>query len=421
MALKLQVVLAQKMILSQEMLQSLNLLGCSTEELHSLLKAKQEENPFLKVQYKQAGHMELLSNTEDSTIDFTQQIMEQLLHLNVSKRLTYILKLILADLTESGFLTQSPKEMAVNFCSSVKEIQEALSLLRQCEPEGLGCANLQEFLTQQAECCPAKVKDLLENYYELFLHQKWHELIRQSGYSREEINEVCSYVSKMRTRPLTGTLNENLLIRPDACISISNGKLRTKFYEHAFPQTFFDYDLEMEQVESMEVKKYLEGYYEKTRIIKEQLEARKETIRKVIEEIVERQSEFFYKGPEFLKSLTMTEIAQNLEVHVSTISRAVREKYISTPYGTLACRHFFTKSNQFLDETKMTVNQVKKHILSSIHSEDKRKPISDQEIVNRLKDQGIPTSRRVIAKYREQLNVPASFKRKELFMLNSGC
>lgn len=130
-------------------------------------------------------------------------------------------------------------------------------------------------------------------------------------------------------------------------------------------------------MESIEVKKYLEGNYEEARILKEQLEIRKETIRKVIEEIVERQTGFFYNGPEFLKSLTMTEIAQKLDVHVSTISRAVREKYISTPFGTLAFRHVFTKSNQFLDESKMTVNQVKKYILSSIHSEDCRKPISD--------------------------------------------
>lgn len=112
MPLKLQDVLTQKMILSQEMLQSLNILRCSTEELHSLLKAKQEENPFLKVQFKRADHIELLSNGEESTGEFTQQIMEQLLHVNVSKRLTYIMKLILADLSEIGFLTQSPKEMA---------------------------------------------------------------------------------------------------------------------------------------------------------------------------------------------------------------------------------------------------------------------------------------------------------------------
>lgn len=421
MVLKLEAIMAQKMILSQGMLQSLNILECSTEDLHSLLKAKQEENPFLKVYYKRAGHIELLGNEEDSTIDLAQQIAEQLLHVNVSKRLSYIMKLVLADLSEIGFLTQPLKEMAVNFRSSVEEIQEVLSLLRQCEPEGLGCANLQEFLIRQSECCPAKVKDILKNYYELFLNQKWFELTRQSGYSPEEINDVCMYVSKMKTRPFTGTQSENLLIRPDASARIVDGKVRMKFYEHAFPQIFFDYDFEEELVESKEVKKYLNSHYEEARILKEQLESRKETVQKVIEEIVEQQTEFFHKGPDLLKSLTMTELAQSLGVHVSTISRAVREKYIETPYGTFAFRHFFTKSNQFLDESQMTVNQVKKYILSSIRSEDKRNPISDQEIVMRLKGKGIQISRRVIAKYREQLNVPASFKRKELFLLKSGC
>lgn len=419
--LKLQPVLKQQVILSQAMLQSLTILGYSTDELHSLLESKQQKNPFLGVQYKHSAPAEFYSNIEDTAIDFTQGILEQLLHLDVSKRLTYITKLVLADLSETGFLTQSPNEMAVNFRASLEEIQQALFLLRQCEPEGLGCANLQEFLVRQAECCPAKVKDVLKNYYDLFLNQRWHELTRQSGYSGEEIREVCTYVAKMKTRPLSGVLNENVLIRPDVSVTVRDGKIRSKFYEHAFPQTFFDCEFGDGLEESIEVQQYLRGHYEEVKVLKEQLEIRKETIRKITEEIIERQEGFFSKGPEFLKSLTMTEISQKLDVHVSTVSRAVREKYISTPYGTFAFRHFFTKSNQFLDESKMTVNQLKKYILTSIRTEDSRKPISDQEIVNRLKEQGIVLSRRVITKYREQLNVPASFKRKQLSRLQSGC
>lgn len=421
MELKLQPVLKQQMILSQGMLQSLNILGYSTDELHALLTSKQEENPFLKIQYKRAGPLEVPSDIIDSTIDFSQQILEQLLHLNVSKRLAYITKLILADLSETGFLSQSPNEMALCFSTSIEEIQQALLLLRQCEPEGLACANLQEFLVRQAERCPEEVKDILENYYDLFLHQKWLELTRQTGYSREELKAVCGYISKMKTRPLAGLRSENRLIRPDVSVSFEGGKLRTKFYEHAFPQTFFDYGFEGGLGENVQVKNYLKSYYEEVKVLKEQLEIRKETIRKITEEIVGRQTEFFRRGPEYLKSLTMTELAEKLNVHVSTISRGVREKYISTPYGTFAFRHFFTTSNQFLDENKMTVNQLKKYILTTIKSEDSRKPVSDQEIVNMLKEKGIDISRRVIAKYRQQLNVPSSSKRKELFLIKSGC
>lgn len=421
MELKLQPLLKQQMILSQEMLQSLSILGYSTDELHSMLLSKQETNPFLKIRYKRTDPIEFLPHMETSTIDFTQQILEQLLHLNISKRLTYMIKLVLADLSESGFLTQSPHDMAVNFRASITEIEEALLLLRQCEPEGLGCVDLQEFLVRQAECCPKKVIVVLENHYELFLNQKWHELTRQTGFSREEIMEVCKYVSKMKTRPLSEMQCENIVIRPDVSVTITGSKMRTRYHEHAFPETFFDYDFEDGYEKNVEVKKYLEHHFGEAKILKEQLEIRKETIRKITEEIVERQTEFFYRGPEFLKSMTMVEISQNLDFHVSTISRAVKGKYISTPYGTFAFRHFFTKSNQFLDENKMTVNQLKKFILSSIKTEDSRKPISDQEIVNRLKEQDIYISRRVVAKYREQLNVPASFKRKELFLLKSGC
>lgn len=421
MELQLKPVMKQEIKLTQGMLQSLNILGYSSDELHSLLMSKQEENPFLKVRYKRTNHIEFSPDIKDCSIDFAQQIIEQLLHLKVSKRLSHITKLILSDLSETGFLTQTPNELALCFRASAEEIQEALLLLKQCEPEGLGCANLQEFLGLQAEKCPSSVKDILENHYELFLHQKWIELTQKSGYSREEIKEVCEHVSRMKTRPLPGIQSENLLIKPDVLVTIKDGMLRTRFYEHAYPQVSFDYNFDGELKERKEVDKYLKNYFEEVKTLKEQLEVRRDTIRKVTEEIVERQADFFRRGPEFLKSLTMTEISQKLNVHVSTISRAVREKYLSTPHGTFAFRHFFTTSNQFLNEDKMTVNQVKKYILLIIKSEDGRKPISDQEIANKLKDKGIDISRRVIAKYRQQLNVPASSKRKELFLLNSGC
>lgn len=415
MELKLQPMLNQKMILSQEMLQSLNILEHSTDELHSLLISKQEKNPFLKLHYKSATHRECPADIRDSSIDFSREIMDQLLHLNLSGRLKYIIKLVLADLSETGFLTQTPNEMALCFRASIEEIHKTLDLLEMCEPKGIGSANLQEFLLMQSKDSPEAVKDILKNYYHLFLHQKWGELTRRSGYSMEDIKNACECISKMKTRPLSRDDNDNLQIRPDAGVSIVKGKLHIHFYEHAFPQLSFDGGFESQIEESIEIKKYLKEHYDEIKVLKEQLELRKETIRKIIEEIVYRQPDFFLNGPESLKSMTMTELSQNFNLHVSTISRAVREKYIMTPYGTFAMRYFFSNSNQFLDETKMTVNQLKKFIFTNIQSEDKRKPISDQEIVNRLKSDGIEISRRVIAKYRHQLNFPSSSKRKNYF------
>lgn len=412
MELKLQPLLKQNLFLAQGMVQYLNVLECSTDELHSLLSSMQEKNPFLKVQFKHSNYKECTSEIKDSSTDFSQEILDQLLHLNLSTRLKYIIKLILADLSETGFLTQKPAEMALCFQALREEIDEALRLLKGCEPEGLGSATLQEFLVLQADKHPTAVKDVLQNYYGLFLHQKWTELSRRSGYSLEEIKEVCGCVSKMKTRPLSGESQEIMIIRPDVSINNRDGKLHIQFHEHAFPQTFFDGEYGEENVE---VKKYLKEQYEEVRILKEQLELRKETIRKIAEEIAKRQVDFFQKGPEALKSLTMTELARSLNLHVSTISRAVKEKYMATPYGTFSFRHFFSTSNQFLDESKMTVNQLKKFIFTTIKTENKKKPLSDQDIAKKLRAEGIEVSRRVIAKYRHQLNLPGSSKRKELF------
>src|SRR5690606_7239100 len=150
----------QNLFLAQGMVQYLNVLECSTDELHSLLSSMREKNPFLKVQFKNSSYKECPSEIKDSSTDFSQEILDQLLHLNLSTRLKYIIKLVLADLSETGFLTQTPAEMALCFQALREEIDEALRLLKGCEPEGLGSATLQEFLVLQADKHPTAVKDV---------------------------------------------------------------------------------------------------------------------------------------------------------------------------------------------------------------------------------------------------------------------
>lgn len=412
MNLQLQSVTTQKILLSQVMWQSLNILECSTEELQAFLQDKQEKNPFLKIRYRNNETWEFANDIKDSSYDFSQDIQEQLLHIDISERLMKIIKLVIADLSETGFLTQTPNEMSLCFKAAVKEINEALELLRNCKPEGLGCANLQEFLIRQSEEMPEKITDILTNYYDLFLHQQWKELSKHSSYSLEDIKEASVYISRMKTRPLDGNGRKVIFVRPDVTISVTENQPTIKFHEHAFPKTFFDYEYEGEPEESVEVKKYLKDQYKEVETIKEQLALRKETLRKIVEKLVIIQEEFLRKGPKYLKTMTMTNLARQLDLHVSTVSRAVREKYILTPYGTFPMRYFFSSCNKFLDETKMTVNQLKGFVFDTIQSEDKSKPVSDQEIVNILKRGGVKVSRRVIAKYRQELNLPASIKRK---------
>jgi len=148
--------------------------------------------------------------------------------------------------------------------------------------------------------------------------------------------------------------------------------------------------------------------------IAKSIEQRRETLTRVVAKIVEKQAAFFQKGAQFLMPMTMKEVAAELDIHESTVSRAVREKYVQTPIGTFALKTFFTSTIQTVTADENTSStQVKNEISKLIEQENKEKPLSDQEIVEQLKTtEGIVVSRRTIAKYRDQLGIPSSSKRK---------
>ncbi|MTD30728.1 RNA polymerase factor sigma-54 [Planomicrobium sp. YIM 101495] len=412
MSLKLETTLKQKMIISQTMVQSLDILSYSAEEIQSWLKEQEEKNPCLKFENYRRDVITLDKDIRGNEDNFIQEVMEQLLGSNISKRTLELVKLILADLSDTGFLTQSREEMSACFRSTIKEVNEAIALIQSCEPKGMACKNLQEFLVLQADKMPIFVKDILSNYYNLFLHQKWGHLSKESGYSLEKIKETAGYISKMKTRPLSREGSGPINVAADITVEICHGELEITLHPHAFPQTAYDFGFVNAWNADKKATRFLRSQMLEAKMLAEQLQLRRETAHRIIEKIVDRQERFFMEEPNQLKSLTMTDLANELNLSVSTVSRAVQSKYVETPHGLFSMRHFFANSNNFLDESKMTKNQLKNFIYIAIKNEDKKKPVSDQKIVERLHEKGIDVSRRVIAKYRDQMNLPASYNRK---------
>ena len=193
-------------------------------------------------------------------------------------------------------------------------------------------------------------------------------------------------------------------------MSFENGEGTIIFYGHAFPQAHVDktYSQSLslqkdEQTQVYEMKKTKE-----VENLTFQLQWRKSTLQRIIQEVVNNQIKYFTKGPSFLVPMTMTDLAERLEIHESTVSRAVREKYIQTQTGIVALKSFFSQPS--VDD--FSVAHVKTRIQFFIEHEDKNKPLSDQKIVDLLSTERLHLSRRVIAKYREQLRIFGSSKRK---------
>ena len=166
--------------------------------------------------------------------------------------------------------------------------------------------------------------------------------------------------------------------------------------------------------QDQQVNRFLQEKFQDYQWILKSIEQRKETLTNVVAKIVEKQPSFFQKGAQYLVPMTMKEVAGELDIHESTVSRAVREKYVQTPIGTFTLKSFFTSTIQTVSEDEGTSStQVKNSISKLIEKENKEKPLSDQEIVEQLKTiEGIVVSRRTIAKYRDQLGIPSSSKRK---------
>ena len=160
-------------------------------------------------------------------------------------------------------------------------------------------------------------------------------------------------------------------------------------------------------------REFLTNNVRNARWLIESIEQRSSTIKRVIRAVVDAQQEFFEKGPEFLKPLPMIQVADQLGIHVATVSRAVSEKYIQTPRGIFPLRRFFSGGTTNAEGEDMSWDAVKEKLKVIIDNEDKHSPLNDDDIVAKLKDQGIDLARRTVAKYRKILNIPTARQRKE--------
>lgn len=419
--------LSQRLKLSRTMKQSLELLQYSTEELHDFLLEQLEEIPFLKVNFYEGPSFR--SHASYHTIEHMPEaatgrqllhnmIREQLLNEDVHADVVKAIHWLIDDLDEDGLLRSNVEEYAMLIGTSVSVVTEAIRFIQRCEPAGIGASTLEESLLIQArrlQLSPAVI-ELLSNHFEQLCLRKWREIAIDTGFTAKEIQEAVDQIGQLQINPLHHILSQNAqYVRPDAELTVENHEVNIRFYKHAFPDIGIDVEyIKALPLHEQPVKQFVVERKERIQSIRAQLLERRTTIKIIIEKIAERQHGFFKEGITSMVPMTMTELAKQLELHESTISRAIRGKYIHTPFGTMPLRQFFIQSATSNEMIKVSPNLVKETIKGLIAQEDKKKPLSDQKIAELLKTDGIPLSRRVIAKYREQMKIPASSYRKRL-------
>ncbi|UII55553.1 RNA polymerase factor sigma-54 [Cytobacillus spongiae] len=425
-----------KLTMTQELTQAIALLQYSTQELTSFLENKALENPLLEIE---TGHITAMDPRKDqlklnrmkpekdkqSWIEqigaevhtLSEYLLSQLTDQQITSSENKIYDYLIHNLDENGYLLIGTKEL-MEHCGLTSELaSEYIDRLQQLEPVGIGARSLQECLLLQVKDYGYDLAEvILEEHFEAFADRKWKPLAKLLGVDLKEIQEVFDYVQTLDPRPASRFQTEKAsYVVPDVVIKWDGESFAVSIFDELIPKIKFNttYYQKFSKHEDQQVNRFLNEKQQDYHWILKSLEQRKETLTNVSMKIVEKQSNFFIKGPSHLKPMTMKEIADELEIHESTVSRAVREKYAQTPYGTFELRSFFSSTIQTTSDENTSSQQVKNVIQRLVDKENKQKPLSDQQLVSILKDEeGIVVSRRTIAKYRDQLGIPSSSKRK---------
>ncbi|MGG0888255.1 RNA polymerase factor sigma-54 [Cytobacillus horneckiae] len=428
-----------KLTMTQELTQAIALLQYNTQELSAFLENKALENPLLQIESSNVQSMDpRYDRVKPSKVKFEkdkQNWIEQLgakqtmslqeyLHSQLAiavmddKEVKMVSHLI-DNLDENGYLKVDTNEIARYYHASEEEMNEAIIEIQCLEPAGVGARDLQECLLLQLQRMTPHnelAEKIIEEYFLLFAEKKWKDISKRLDVDLKDIQEVFDLVQTLAPRPASNFQDEQTAyITPEVVIAWNGESFTVSILDDVLPKISFNnqYFQKFQTGSDQQVNRFLQEKKQDYQWIFRSIEQRKETLLKVSLKIVERQPDFFMKGPNYLKPMTMKEIADELEIHESTVSRAVREKYAQTPFGTYELRSFFSSTIKTTSFENTSSQQVKNVISQMVKDENKKKPLSDQEIVNRLKDEeGMVISRRTVAKYRDQLGIPSSSKRK---------
>ena len=328
---------------------------------------------------------------------------------------------IIGNVDENGWLAADVAEVAREAGVPEAAVEAALAVIQEFDPPGVAARGLKECLLIQlrrsgrgAESVEAR---LVAGQLEALGAAGAAELAKAAGLAEDEVAEALKAIALLDPKPgLKFSAAPAVYVTPEVEIrKPAEGEYVVEMLRDGLPRLRIsaEYEAMLEDPETAaEAKKYLAEKVRSGKFVMDSLHQRRETVRRLAEEIAAAQKEFFEQGISRLKPLTMGAVAEKLGVHETTVGRAVSGKYVRTPQGVFELKFFFTAGLKMADGESISTEAVKEAVAKVLGHEDVRKPLSDQAIAEKLKEQGFQVARRTVAKYREQLGVPPAHKRK---------
>lgn len=370
---------------------------------------------------------------------FTQHLVNQLNTYRLSDEERDIAEFLVGSVDESGYIRRELSDIAddlaftQNVYTEEESIEKVLGIVHQLDPSGVGARNLQECLSIQLHR-KEKTADtelaieIIDSAFDQFTKKHYKKLLQKFNISEEQLKDAIKEIERLNPKPGGSYAGNNRIVEhvvPDFAIKIVDGELELSLNGRNAPELHV----------SREYNNMLKGYKEskdKSRsqkdavvFIKQKLDAakwfieaikqRQQTLFVTMSSIMNYQSEYFLTGDERnLKPMILKDIADEISMDVSTVSRVANSKYVDTPYGTKLIKEFFSESMKNDQGEDVSTREIKKILETVIEEESKKKPLTDETLASILKEKGYPIARRTVAKYREQLDIPVARLRKKI-------
>ncbi|WP_250674450.1 RNA polymerase factor sigma-54 [Paraclostridium ghonii] len=439
---RLELTQSQKLVMTTQLKQSLSILNMSKVELEEEIRKESEENPLLDIERKEEvnweayvknmdnGYKRESNYNPDNDLNLENIIREDVnLYEHLSLQIGLyklndiekeVCNYIIDSLDEDGYLRSSEELMINELNIEESTFLDCLKKVQQLDPIGVGARNLAECLTIQIKNLGDYDQDLINIIKEdldLIALNKVKEISKKHKIPMQRCVNLVHKIKSLDPRPGRLCCSEKTVyVQPDVIVEkIDNEFVVYTNEKDAYMLRINNFYREILKNSSSDndAKEFIKSKLNSATNLVKNIQSRNHTILKIAETIVSCQEEFFNKGPQFIKPLKLKDIAHVIECHESTVSRGVNGKYMLTPFGVYEFKYFFSSAIETQSDEMASSTSIKKIIKETIKSENKKKPLSDEQLSKILKESGISVARRTVAKYREALKIPSSSKRKE--------
>ena len=352
-------------------------------------------------------------------VDFAEGLVRQLDNFNLLDWERAIAEDILWNLDENGYLAVDPILIADRYDREQEEIKHVQNKLQELDPPGIAARDLQDCLLIQLKGKEETLTyQIVSEYFDDFANHRYDRLQKHLDISKNSLGKIIEEISNLNPRPGDGKIGIGTeTVIPDLLAVKQDGEWVVIVNDSWIPELNLsnEYVTMLNQKDlPRETQKYLKEKFDSASWFIHAIEQRRHTLTAVMEAIIKRQQAFFKGKIELLVPMKLQDIADAIDMDISTISRSTRGKYVDTPYGIFELKSFFTEGYKLESGEEVSTKAIKDLLKKLIDDEDKSSPLTDTDLADQLRDEGFPVARRTVAKYREQLHFSVARLRREL-------